>query len=208
VFVERVLGEVRLPPLPGGSPASCRPEHGRFDSRPEEYIDADDPQFAAKVNACWLRMATEFGLLDQEREFLIGVDYSQVFSEPESAWVRVRLLETWDLVDSEVTLLGAPYPPAPGRANRSRVCCRLSRRACTAQPHALGQRHREYHRDATGAAARVRTLAGCAYNPYTPAQDTASNRIERLVLVVLQVRALSVRTRSRRCCVRAMLRGD
>lgn len=115
LFVERALGEVRLPPLYGRSPASCRPEHGRFDSRPEECVDADDPQFAVKVNACWLRMATEFGLLDQEREFLLGVDYSQDFGERKPAWVRVRLLETWDLVESEVTLLGDAYPHPGGQ---------------------------------------------------------------------------------------------
>ena len=110
-FVERLRGEVRTPALPGGSAAACRPEDGRFDARPEEVVDVDDPQFASKVNAGWFRMATEHGLFDEERGFLLCVDYSEVYGEPQAEWVRVRLREGWDLVGSRVAPLGfGPFP--------------------------------------------------------------------------------------------------
>lgn len=51
-FLERIGEEVSLPlppPPPYHSPASCGPEHGRFDS--DEMIDVDDPEMPAKVNA-------------------------------------------------------------------------------------------------------------------------------------------------------------
>lgn len=103
-FRERVGGEIHLPlpaPPPYYSPASCRPEHGRFDSRPEEMVDIDDPDMPAKVNAGWWRMAVEYGLFDTRREFLLDVDYRQPDEyEVQSAWVRVRLADDWDLAGS------------------------------------------------------------------------------------------------------------
>ena len=62
-FIDRVRGEVRLPLKPNKSAASSLPEDGRFDARPEEVVDVDDPDLAGKLNAGWLRMATEYGLL-------------------------------------------------------------------------------------------------------------------------------------------------
>jgi hypothetical protein len=104
-FIERELGEV-LPPLkPNKSAASSLTEDGRFDSEPDEVADVDDSDMVAKINGGWLRMATEFGLFDERREFLLGVNYSCDVLEPEWAWVRVRLAERWDLAGSEVELL-------------------------------------------------------------------------------------------------------
>ncbi|GAA3779354.1 hypothetical protein GCM10022225_79410 [Plantactinospora mayteni] len=98
-LLERVREEVSLPlppPPPYYSPASCRPEHGRFDS--DEMIDVNDPEMPSKVNASWLRMATEYGVLNDQREFLLSVNYSDPNDvEPEYAWIRVRLSEQWDL---------------------------------------------------------------------------------------------------------------
>lgn len=111
-FVERVRGEVRTPALPGGSAAACHPEDGRFDARPDEVVDVDDPEFAAKVNVGWFRMATEYGLFDEERGFLLCVDYSEVYGEPQAEWVQVRLREGWDLVGSRVAPLGFGRFPA------------------------------------------------------------------------------------------------
>ncbi|HZU57401.1 MAG TPA: hypothetical protein VFA06_16130 [Actinocrinis sp.] len=111
-FVERLRGEIRTPPLPGGSAAACGPEDGRFDGRLDEVVDVDDPQFASKVNAGWFRMATEYGLFDEERGFLLCVDYSDVYGEPQAEWVRVRLREDWDLVGSGVAPLGFGRFPA------------------------------------------------------------------------------------------------
>jgi hypothetical protein len=77
-FVERVHGEVRRPVLPPGySPASAGPEHGRFDSHPDEIADVDEPDMADKVNASWCRMALEYGLFSEEREFLLAVDFAR-----------------------------------------------------------------------------------------------------------------------------------
>jgi hypothetical protein len=109
-FVERVNGEVSLPLPPYHSPASCRSEHGRFDSRPEEVVDVEDPDLPAKVNAGWWRMATEYDLFDNQNEFLIAVDYRDPEAiSPEMAWVRVRLADAWDLAGSNVTALGSYF---------------------------------------------------------------------------------------------------
>ena len=50
-------------------------------------------------------MATEFGLFDGRREFLLGVDYGENAYEPEQAWVRVRLSQEWDVAGSGVEQL-------------------------------------------------------------------------------------------------------
>jgi hypothetical protein len=103
-FLGRVSEEVSLPlppPPPYYSPASCEPQHGRFDSRPDEVVNVDDPEMPVKVNAGWWRMATEYSVVDHRREFMLSVNYrdpDQV--EPEFAWVRVRLSGQWDLAGS------------------------------------------------------------------------------------------------------------
>jgi hypothetical protein len=112
-FLERVGEEVSLPlppPPPYYSPPSCRPEHGRFDSRPDEVVDVDDPQMPAKVNAGWWRMATEYGVADDRREFLLSVDYrGSDETEPEMAWIKVRLSDQWDLAGSGSTALRSAF---------------------------------------------------------------------------------------------------
>jgi len=54
-------------------------------------------------------MATEFGLFNENREFLISVNYAEnvdeISYEPERAWVRVRLMDGWDIAGSEVEQL-------------------------------------------------------------------------------------------------------
>lgn len=111
-FIKRERGKIRLPLKPGKSAASSLPEDGRFDARPDEVIDVDDPDFAVKLNAGWLRMATEFGLLDAQREFLLSVDYNEDLprGEPaEPAWVRVRLLDDWDIAGCGAGQLGGTF---------------------------------------------------------------------------------------------------
>ncbi|AUG81715.1 hypothetical protein CFP65_7114 [Kitasatospora sp. MMS16-BH015] len=54
-------------------------------------------------------MAAEYGLFDDGREFLIGIDDSEDVYAPEQAWVRVWLLGGWDFVDSEVEQLRAGW---------------------------------------------------------------------------------------------------
>ncbi|MGW7003892.1 hypothetical protein ACWGCW_13985 [Streptomyces sp. NPDC054933] len=106
-FVERIRGQVRWPALPPGcSPASAGPEHGRFDSHPDEIADVDEPGMADKVNASWYRMAVEYTLFSEEREFLLAVDFAVPEDEDingeHRGWARVQLLDEWDLVRSEV----------------------------------------------------------------------------------------------------------
>ncbi|WP_406461600.1 hypothetical protein OH768_41410 [Streptomyces sp. NBC_01622] len=97
LFLRR-LDEAEVPPYPlprDRGPASCLPEHGRIDS---PAVDIHDPALPAKVGEGWFRMATEYGLFDENREFLLSVEYS----DPEAvgsewAWARVQLLDGWDL---------------------------------------------------------------------------------------------------------------
>ncbi|AZQ33622.1 hypothetical protein EJ357_09260 [Streptomyces cyaneochromogenes] len=96
-FLRRLSdAEVPPPPLPPHhGPANCLPEHGRIDS---PVVDIDDPELPAKVRQGWYGMAAEYGLLDDGREFLLGVDYSDPEDvNSEWAWARVRLLDEWDL---------------------------------------------------------------------------------------------------------------
>ncbi|WP_246127085.1 hypothetical protein [Embleya hyalina] len=112
-LVERVRQEVRLPLPKYVSPASAGPEHGRFDSDPEEVADPDASDFADKVNTGWYRMAAEFGLLDEKREFLLALGRARLGDdsdhEPYEVWFRVQLLDEWDLVRSEVDLLRSGF---------------------------------------------------------------------------------------------------
>jgi hypothetical protein len=112
-FLERVNEKVSLPlppPPPYHSPASCGPQHGRFDSRPDEVVDVDDPEMPAKINAGWWRMATEYSVVDHRREFLLSVNYTDPDEvEPEYAWVRVRLSDQWDLAGSGSTALRSSF---------------------------------------------------------------------------------------------------
>ncbi|MEV7783288.1 hypothetical protein [Kitasatospora sp. NPDC088351] len=113
-FLERVQGEVQLPPLPPGhSPASAGPEHGRFDSHEHEVADLDASDMAEKVNASWHRMATQYGLFDGNREFLLAVGRARLGKDPDeepyTVWLRVRLLDQWDLVGSEADLLRSGF---------------------------------------------------------------------------------------------------
>ncbi|MFI7153013.1 hypothetical protein ACIBO2_49550 [Nonomuraea sp. NPDC050022] len=110
-FFKRMNHEdVRLPTLPPGhSAASASPEHGRFDSHPDEVADVDDTDMPDKVNAGWFRMANEFGLFNDDRELLLLVCYARYWEtgtgDDDMAWVQVRLLDEWDFVASEVDLL-------------------------------------------------------------------------------------------------------
>ncbi|MGS2646705.1 hypothetical protein [Streptosporangium sp. LJ11] len=54
-------------------------------------------------------MATEYGLFNDDREFLLGVTYTESDDgddrEAHRGWAQVRLLDEWDLVASEVDQL-------------------------------------------------------------------------------------------------------
>ena len=95
IFVGRVEGPVRLPV--DKPPANCLPSDGRFDA---DRVDLNDPGLAAKLNAQWWLMASQYGLLTFEREFLLLVD---------GEWVRVRLAAEWDLVGGESPALASNF---------------------------------------------------------------------------------------------------
>src|SRR5436309_6720796 len=109
-FVERDRATVRLPTQAANLAASCRDEDGRIDALPNEVVHVDDPDMAHKVNAAWFRLAVESGLFTDHREFLLEVDYSDTVHEPELAWVRVQLLDQWDIAGSAVAALGTYAP--------------------------------------------------------------------------------------------------
>ena len=105
-FINRVAGKVQTPLRPVLSPASARPEDGRFDCDAGEIVDVEDPDFARKVNAAWIRMAVDYGLFD----------YSGSSPEPILSWVRARLRDDWDIAGSGVGLLRSPLIALfPGR---------------------------------------------------------------------------------------------
>jgi len=73
-------------------------------------VPVDDPDLPAKVNGGWWHMATGYGLLNDEREFLLGVYYDlPEHADPNYAWVRVRLAADWDLVTSGVPALRSGF---------------------------------------------------------------------------------------------------
>lgn len=126
-FVERDRARVRLPSQAANLAPSCRDEDGRIDALPHEVVELDDPDMAEKVNAGWFRLAVESGLLTEHREFLIEVDYSDTPDEPELAWVRVRLLDEWDVAGSGVSALGTYGPEFTALSVDEKVLMRTTR---------------------------------------------------------------------------------
>ncbi|MYT74486.1 hypothetical protein GTY60_33100 [Streptomyces sp. SID8367] len=58
-------------------------------------------------------MAEEYGLLDDRSEFLLALGREHLGEDPDvepcQVWFRVRLLDEWDLVGSEVDLLRSGF---------------------------------------------------------------------------------------------------
>ncbi|WP_052682207.1 hypothetical protein [Saccharothrix sp. ST-888] len=70
-------------------------------TRPTAEVRDDHPDLVAELNAQWRRLATEYGVLGADGEFLLDA-----LTSPRG-WLRVRLTEHWDLAG----VLG----PRPGR---------------------------------------------------------------------------------------------
>ncbi len=124
-FIERITFDV-APPLPPMyrdgepqirdgrvltySPATCRPEQGRFDNEAHEVVAVDDPDKVARINAGWLRMAQEYGLFDEHREFLFGLNIDDPDdNDGQGIWARVQLAEHWDLAGAGSSLLRSAF---------------------------------------------------------------------------------------------------
>lgn len=106
-FVERDRAEPRLPVEAANLAPSCRDEDGRVDAETHEFVDTEDPERVGKLNAGWLRLADEHGLLNNDREFLLEVDYAEDGDDwPELAWIRVRLEDEWSIAEGSVPALG------------------------------------------------------------------------------------------------------
>ena len=55
-------------------------------------------------------MATEYGLFDEQREFLLSLGLEDPDADEfVTVWARVRLLDRWDLASSDAQLLRGPF---------------------------------------------------------------------------------------------------
>lgn len=91
---ERAAPSGMLPVTAAWLATSCRREDGRRGV----VVDLADPDLIEKANVGWFDLACEFGLFDAEGDFLVGVDYAERDAVPILRWIRVRLLDGWDVV--------------------------------------------------------------------------------------------------------------
>jgi hypothetical protein len=110
-FVERDHAEVRFPVNAANFGLGSRKDDPRLGAVRSEVVDIDDPCRIYKLNAGWYLLATESGLFTEHREFLLKVDYADPGDVPELAWVRVQLLDRWDIAGSGVAALGSYDAP-------------------------------------------------------------------------------------------------
>lgn len=94
-----LLGEVDsidplIPPTLATFAGSCSSEEGALGAA----VDLDDPRVREKANAEWYRLAQDGGLLaGVGSQFLVAVNRTERDS-PQWWWVRVELLNEWDIV--------------------------------------------------------------------------------------------------------------
>ncbi|KAA2258832.1 hypothetical protein F0L68_23730 [Solihabitans fulvus] len=86
---------------------SCSQEDGRRDI----VVSQSDPDLVEKANAAWFQLASDGGLLGADREFLVGVDFADRDEIPILRWVRVQLMDEWDIVGAGAAsgILGWAY---------------------------------------------------------------------------------------------------
>lgn len=91
--------------------SACLPEDGRIDLT----FDLDEPDLIAKANDAWWKLVVEYGLLDEDRRFLVSVGPMDHEIPARPHWARVRLERDWDIVGQGVDngVLGGP-PGRPG----------------------------------------------------------------------------------------------
>jgi hypothetical protein len=102
--VGSLLRRAGFEPLPGGAPSGVVPPHavGRLTSCGIDdglvdavQVDDGDPSVDERVGQEWFRLAARYGLFDGAGEFLLAVSADDATGV---AWLRVRLLETWNLM--------------------------------------------------------------------------------------------------------------
>ncbi|MFJ7067820.1 hypothetical protein [Streptomyces sp. NPDC101115] len=97
--LEGGVPEVVLPVSVVSATVSCTQEEtGRRDA----FTDFREPHLIERANRGWYELATSFGLLDANREFLLALPAHRYnprgdVDQPRR-WCRVRLLDTWDVM--------------------------------------------------------------------------------------------------------------
>ncbi|MGP3910071.1 hypothetical protein [Nonomuraea sp. 10N515B] len=124
-FGMRFLGlrrETGIPAFIAGMVTSC----GRDEGRCDRTVKLSDPDRIAKFNVDWYEMATELGLLTEDRRFLVSLSpaIDPVFDQAreqatnwedpmwwESVWGLVELLGDWDFAGAGAAagILGSGY---------------------------------------------------------------------------------------------------
>lgn len=85
---------------------ACLSEDGRVD----RLFDLDEAGLIEKANRAWWELVVEYGLLDQDRSFLVSVGPVDHEIPARPHWARVRLENDWDIVGggTENGVLGGP----------------------------------------------------------------------------------------------------
>ena len=86
--------------------AACLPEDGRVD----RTFDLDETDLIRKANGAWWEFVVEYGLLDQDRNFLVSVGPVDQEIPARPHWTRVKLEHDWDIVGMGANngVLGGP----------------------------------------------------------------------------------------------------
>jgi hypothetical protein len=83
-----------IPPTLATFASSCSSEDGAFG----EAVDLDDPRLRETANSEWYRLALRGGLFSEvDSRFLVAINCADRDS-PQWRWVRVELLNEWDIV--------------------------------------------------------------------------------------------------------------
>ncbi len=103
-----------VPTLPASAAwmlAACDLEDGRID----RVLGLDVPDLIREANIAWWQLVVEYGLLDQDRTFLVSVGPVDQEIPAVPHWARVRLENDWNIAGgaTDYGVLGGP-PGRPG----------------------------------------------------------------------------------------------
>lgn len=77
---------------------------GKEDGRRDHTVAIDDPDLIRKSNEGWFELANQGALFDENREFLLALNFEEILSAEadesigDVGWVRVRLSDRWDIM--------------------------------------------------------------------------------------------------------------